>query len=138
MRILSEKLIVLDRGDELISSLEEFAKEKDLAGASIQAIGGAAQVTVGFYDIKTQSYIWQDYDEALEVLSLSGNLSWVDGGPFWHIHGVFSGVDFAAFGGHVKKLVVGLTLEIQITPSNVRLTRVKETETGLSLLEKLD
>lgn len=49
------------------------------------------------------------FDEQLEIVNLTGDLVWVDGEPFWHIHGTFSRRDFRIISGHVTELDVGLT-----------------------------
>lgn len=130
-------ILVLKRGDELTDRLNQFAKEQNLTGAWLNGLGGSAEATLGFYDIETKSYNWQDYSGAMEVVSLSGNLSWPDGQPFWHIHGVLSDDNMRAVGGHVKRLKVGLTLELLITPLEQGYTRKPDPETGLNLMEPL-
>jgi predicted DNA-binding protein with PD1-like motif len=127
-------IIVLEKGEELLDCLNEMAVSHDLKGAWLNGLGGAAEVTIGFRDPIAKKYDWQDYNEPLEILSLQGNLAWVDGQPFWHIHGVFSGSNNQAIGGHVKRLLVGLTCELLITAMPASLTRVVDDETGLKLL----
>lgn len=127
-------LLVLPRGDELITELNRYATEHKLTGAWVNGLGGAGAVTLGYYELKDQAYIWQDYDQPLEIVNLSGNLSWVDGQPHWHIHATVSDRDMQAYGGHVKRLEVGLTCELLITPLSQAFTRELNAETGLKLL----
>lgn len=128
-------LLVLKRGEELREQLDDHARKQGLRAAWLQGVGGAGRMTLGYYDLATRDYRWRDYDQPLEILSLQGNLSIVDGQPFWHIHGTFSGPDFAAVGGHVKQLVIALTGELHITPLTTPLTRVFDDETGLKLIQ---
>lgn len=131
----SSSLLILERGEELIESLETFAAQQELtAGWLSGGLGGADKLTIGFYDIEAKDYEWRTYDEPLEILSLTGNVVIVDGRPFWHVHGVFSGRDFGAFGGHVKELVIGLTGELQIASLPTSLTRQYDSDTGLRLI----
>lgn len=129
-------VVIVQRGEELHEKLREYAQTHDLESAWVSGLGGSGTLTLGFYDIETREYEWKEFNDPLEILSLQGNLAWVDDEPFWHIHGVFSGRDFAAVGGHVKELVVGLTCELHITPLETLLTRVFDDETGLKLLEE--
>lgn len=133
----SSKVLVLEKGAELHKSLIEFAKENQVKAAWVSGVGASSEVTIGYYDLETKEYVWQEFNEMLEILSLSGNCSVVDGEPFWHIHGVFSGKDFQAFGGHIKKLIVGITCELHIEFLEKPLTRKFDEEIGLKLLTEL-
>lgn len=127
-------LLVINKGEEAIAALQEFALKHDLAHAWMQGLGGAAHVTLGFYNLETKEYQWRAFDYSLEILSLQGNLAWVNEQPVWHVHGVFSDSDYVTIGGHVKKLIVGLTCELFITPTALAMTRRYDDETGLQLL----
>lgn len=128
--------LVLQRGEELIAALNDHARTENLAGAWLQAgIGGAGSATLAYYDLETRSYIDRTFDEPLEILSLQGNLAWVDGEPFWHIHGTFGTRDYRSIGGHVKRLDIALTGELLLTPTLTRLTRSDDEATGLKLID---
>ena len=129
-------LLVLKRGDELHAKLQEFAREHELKGAWVQGLGGSGAMTLGYYSLVEREYEWCEYSDNLEILSLQGNLAWVDDEPFWHIHGSFGGRNFASVGGHVKEMTVGLTCELLITPLETPVTRMFDDETGLKLLDK--
>ena len=129
-------LLVLKRGDELHARLQEFARKHELKGAWVQGLGGSGTMTLGYYNLAEREYEWREYSDNLEILSLQGNLAWVDDEPFWHIHGSFGGRDFASVGGHVKEMVVGLTCELLITPLDAVITRMFDDETGLELLNE--
>lgn len=130
-------VLVLKRGEELIQTLTDYAREHGLTQAWLASgLGGASSVTIAWYELAKESYIDKTYDDAMEISSLSGNLSMVDGQPFWHIHGTFAGQDYAAVAGHVKSLTVGLTCELLITLLETPMTRALDEDTGLKLLVK--
>lgn len=131
----SNHLLILQRGEELFESLDAFAGEYKLTSAWLSGLGGAGGVTLGFYDLPAREYVWREFDQPLEIVSLTGNLSVVDGRPFWHIHGVFSGPDYQAVSGHVKSLTIGLTGELFITPLSAPITRRFDDETSLKLID---
>lgn len=131
-------IVVINRGEEVIAKLTEYARANGLKSAWMSGLGGASGATLGFYDIDSKDYEWHDYDRPMEILNLSGNLSVVDGQPFWHIHGNFSGRDTQGFGGHVKSLTVGLTCEVLVTPLDSAMTRTFDQSTGLKLLDSAD
>ena len=127
-------LVRLEYGEELHAQLAAYTRETRLASAWLTGLGGAGSVTLGFYDLPTKQYRWKTFDAPLEIVSLTGNLSFVDDAPFWHIHGVFSGPDYQTVGGHVKELRVGPTCELHITPLEHPLTRSYDETTGLKLI----
>jgi predicted DNA-binding protein with PD1-like motif len=131
----SSIVLILERGEELQASLQEFAATSGVQSAWLSGQGGAMKTTLGYYNLETKSYEWKEFDETLEIVSLTGNLSLSSGQPFWHIHGVFSNRDFQAIGGHVKSMTVGLTGELHITPISPALHRDRHDNiTGLKLI----
>lgn len=130
-----ETILVLDRGEELLSSLNNYAKERDLSSVWLSGLGAAEKMTIGYYDLATRSYVWTEIDQGIvEILNLTGNLTFFEGEPLWHIHGVFSGTDLKAFGGHVKEMYVGLTCELRLTAVDAKIERRYHNETGLNLI----
>ena len=68
-------VIVLDAGDEVISTLTEFAQNHGLDAASFTAIGAFGAATLGYFDMERKEYERIPVHEQLEVLSLSGNVA---------------------------------------------------------------
>lgn len=129
-------MLVLERGEELLSSLTSYATEQKLAGAWLQSgLGGSAGATLSFYDVKSRQYVDKIFDEPLEIVSLQGNLAWVDDAPFWHVHGVFGTREYGTISGHVKYLEIALTGELLITPLETAVTRIYYETTGLKLID---
>lgn len=131
-----DHIVVLAKGEDLIRTLNDLAVANRWPGAWIQSIGGAALLTLGFYNPNTKAYQWKTVTGQHEIVGLQGNLAWVEGKPFWHLHGTFSGADYQVIGGHVRDLLVGLTCEVRITVLETRLVRVFDDDTGLKLLHR--
>ena len=130
--------VILERGEELFQMLEEYALSSHHPSAWLQSgVGGAENVTLSFYDLETQEYIDKLFAEPLEILSLQGNLTWVDTAPFWHVHGIFGTRDYSTIGGHIKQMTVALTGELYITHLPTPLTRQYDETTGLQLIDQL-
>ncbi len=127
-------MLVLQRDEELFETLNNWSKNNKISSGWLSGIGGSGGLTLGYYNLEYKEYQWQNFDEGLEILSLTGNLSLVDGLPFWHVHGTFGKDNFQVVGGHVNKLIVGLTCELHITTSNIAVTRQNDEFTGLKLL----
>ncbi len=131
----STTTLVLRCGEELIATLTDYARAQNLTSAWLHAgVGGAGGATLAFYDLDKREYIDRTFDEPLEILSLQGNMTWVDGQPFWHVHGVFGRRDYSTVGGHVKRLDIALTGELLLMPTDTPLTRNHDEETGLKLI----
>lgn len=128
-------VVILERGEELFTSLEKYATKRQAVGAWLQSgLGGAGDSTLSFYDIETKEYVDKVFTGPLEILSLQGNLSWDDGKPFWHVHGVFGNTTYGSIGGHVKCLRIALTGELLIVPLATEMARTYDETTGLKLL----
>lgn len=129
-------IVRIEKGEELISTLTKFIKENDVPTCWVSGLGATSDVTLGFYWLDKQEYSWKKFEELMEVTSLQGNISWIDGEPMLHIHGSFSKSDMSAVGGHVKNLVAGGTLEIFLHRwYGDKLTRTQDDEIGLKLLD---
>ncbi len=107
-------VLVLDRGEELIRSLIEFARHNEVESAALYGIGAVDRIELGFYRLAAKDYERRTFVEELEVSSLVGNLSLLDGEPLPHIHGTFARADFTTVGGHVFEAVCSISLEIAI------------------------
>lgn len=129
-------VIRLTKGEQLGEALQQFIKETRIEGAWVSAIGGALDVTLGFYDIAAKTYRWQPFNGLREIVSLSGNLAFnTEGNIVPHLHGVFSDEHYQTVGGHVKDLTAGATVEIFIHKTYLPLQRQTDPEIGLELLD---
>lgn len=128
-------IVVFERGEELIRGLIEYARHHDVEAASLQGIGAVDRVELGIYRLASQDYDRHAFVEELEVCSLVGNLSLLDGEPIPHVHGVFGRADFSTVGGHVFEAVCSITLEVAVTTIPVPLIRAPTTLRNLKLLK---
>lgn len=129
-------LIRVDKGEQLVAALTEFAGKQNVAGGWVSGVGGALWAEVGFYNLDIKQYAWRRLDQLLEIVSLSGTLAWSNNQPVLHLHGVFSDQNMQLYGGHVKELEVGGTCEIFLHVWNKsQLSRSHSEEIGLKLLD---
>ena len=82
---------VVEKGDELVQSLVDFAKKENIKGGWIFVVGACDQLEAGYYDLKTKNYEFKNYSQDLEILNVQGNISWSEGEPVVHLHGTFAG-----------------------------------------------
>ena len=101
-------LLVLDKGEDIVEVLTQFAMEQEMKFGSVSGIGACDNVTLNFYNLDTQKYEAREVNEALELTSLLGNISHIDDKPFAHLHGTFGTRDFQTLSGHLTKALYRL------------------------------
>src|SRR5262245_33240527 len=126
--------VVLDPGDEPVSSITDFARDERLAAAHFTAIGAFSRVTLGFFDLRAKDYRRVAVGEQVEVVSMTGHVALNDGAPKVHAHVVVAKADGSAYGGHLMEARVDPTLELVVTESPAYLRRATDARTGLPLL----
>lgn len=127
-------MIRLDRGEEVIARLTEYCREQGIGAASFTGIGACGSATLSYYDLPGKKYHDREYDDDMEIVSLTGNVALSAGEPFVHAHASLAGADHAAVGGHVKRLVVSATCEIFLIALSGEMARQTDEATGLKLL----
>jgi predicted DNA-binding protein with PD1-like motif len=127
--------VVFDAGDEVVEGLGAFAREHDVTGAGLTAIGAFESVTIGYFDVQSRDYQRIAIAEQVEVLSLVGNVAVAADGPRIHAHVVVGKSDGTAHGGHLLNGRVRPTLEVIVTEMPVHLRRRTDPLTGLALID---
>jgi predicted DNA-binding protein with PD1-like motif len=125
----------LEKGEEIISSIAGFIAEQKIVSGTVSAIGAITDVTVGYFDSKLKKYFKQEFNEEYELLSLSGNISYLDNAPMIHAHVVLSKTDYSLFGGHCFSAKVAITVEVFIHTFDHKFVRALDPEIGLNLLQ---
>jgi predicted DNA-binding protein with PD1-like motif len=128
----------LDPGEEIVASLTAFARQENVRGALISALGAVGETELGFFVRSTSSYIRRTLHGEHEILALTGNFSELDGEPFPHCHLIVAGEDFAAIGGHLFSAVVTVTCEAQIVVHGGAIRRIRRPDLGFNPLELPD
>ena len=126
--------IIINKGEEVISGLTEFCKKHGIRNGYFRGIGAVEKLECGYYNLEEKKYYFTNYNDMLEVVSLTGNIMIKDGEPFIHVHGVFTDTTNNAFGGHIKEMTVGVTLEIILTQLGTHLDRQLDEDIGLFLI----
>lgn len=128
-------LMVLREGDDVLASIENLVKEKQIPSGNFTGIGFAQEVTFGFYDFKEKKFHPKTFHK-VEMGSLTGSIAWSDSKPSIHTHGVATDDKFDAYGGHILSLRVGTgSMEIYITLNPEKLERKVEFPLGANVLQ---
>ena len=127
--------LVFETGDEVMSSLQAFARDNQLGGSHFTAIGAFQDATLGYFDWTKKDYKRIPVREQVEVVSLVGDVAEGERGePQIHAHVVLGKSDGAALGGHLVEAHVRPTLEVTLIESPNHLRRKHDQETGLALI----
>jgi predicted DNA-binding protein with PD1-like motif len=127
--------LILDTGDEILSSVRDFAQKQHLSGSSFKAIGALSQVKLGWFNWETKKYQTAvAFDEQVELLSLIGDVALLDGEPQVHAHLVVGRADGTAHGGHLMSATVRPTCELILTESPQHLQKQFDPESGIALI----
>lgn len=126
--------LIMDRGDEVMATLQRFAIEHELTATRLTAIGAFESATVGFFDWERKEYDRIPVNEQVEVLSLVGDIALVGDKPKVHAHVVLGRRDGSTVGGHLLEARVRPTLEVIAIDSPSYLRRECDPVSGIALI----
>lgn len=127
-------IVRLDVGEEIIATLGRFAAEVELAAAALSGIGAVKNTVLGYFDLHRKAYSQCTFAEDMELVSLAGNVTWVDDAPLIHAHATLAGPDYAVVGGHLFSAEIAVTGEIYVAPLATKIFRGLDERTGLKLI----
>lgn len=123
-----------DKSEEVVKGLLDFMLAQNIQACSLSGLGSAYEIELGYYNPHLKDYRKKPFLQELEIVSLVGNGSMLDGKPCLHIHGVFGKNDFSLLGGHVFKIITLATCEIHLVKLEGQMGRRLDPETNLNLL----
>ena len=105
-------VVRIDRGEEILTALQEIAEAEDIRLASISALGATNDFTVGVYNVDEKQYHANDFKGNFEIVSLTGTVSTMDGRFYAHLHMSAGDEKGQVFGGHLNRAVVSAVCEM--------------------------
>lgn len=127
-------VVILEPGEEAMSSLVAFAREQTLSASQVTAIGAFERVVLGYFDRDRRDYQPIPIERQVEVLSLVGDIVGQADDLNLHAHVVVGQSDGSAYGGHLMEATVWPTLEVVITETPTHLRRRFDPKTGVALI----
>ncbi len=100
----------LPKGKDLLESLADFCHDNQIKCGIVNVIGAVENATISVFDQSKKKYDKRVINDALEIVSLTGNISIQDNRPCVHAHVMFSDSEYKVFGGHLlpgTKIFVG-------------------------------
>src|SRR5437870_3128049 len=126
----------LEQGDDILKTLKQFADSQKIRAAFFEGIGSLYKARLGHYDFKdTRTYKYETFDEDLEILTLSGNVSTMNQQALPHAHATLGRRDFSVIGGHLEEGSLANMVEVNVTKLPGRLLKDKDKDVGLNLLQ---
>jgi len=131
----NNKLILrIERGEEVMESIERLCQKEGIRLGSISGLGAADFIKVGLYNIHKKEYHQKTFEGEFEITNITGNISQMNNSLYLHLHITFSNDELRAFGGHLNELRISATAEIVIDIIDGESNRFNDDETGLNLL----
>lgn len=125
----------IEKGEEIVAALTEFARREGVRAAMLSGLGAVGECELGVFLPATGRYVRRVFTGDLEIGSLTGNVSDLDGQPFPHCHAVISGEDLVAYTGHLFRGVTTVTCEVQVVTDPGVFRRVRRPDLGFNPLE---
>ena len=129
----SRIFIRLETGDDVLKSLAEVAARYGVSGGWFNGIGAASDVELGYYDLERRDYDRTAVPGEVEIASVAGPLSLLEGEPHVHLHAVVSDRQCVPRAGHLFRAVAAATVEFVLLLAEAPIERTKDEETGLNL-----
>ena len=127
-------ILSLAMGEDLFESILRCANDANLPSAMISGLGTLDDVTVAYYNLNTKAYQTKCFHGMFELVSLNGNISFVEGKRFLHLHAALGTEDYQVIGGHLMSATVGPAAEISVLPLSGPIQREYDARIGLKLM----
>ena len=128
-------VLIFETGEEFISTLTQFAKERGISSGHFTAIGAFSEAATGYFDWDKKDYLHNEVKEQVEVVSLNGDIALDKGSPKIHAHIVLGRRDGSAYAGHLMSGRVRPTLELVLEDSMGKLERRFDPASGIALID---
>src|SRR5438046_4823295 len=111
----SSFVLRLEQGEDILKTLKQFADSQKIRAAFFEGIGSLYTAKLGHYDFKdTRTYKYETFDEDLEILTLSGNVSTMNQQALPHAHATLAGRYFSVTGGRLEEGYLANMVEVNI------------------------
>lgn len=127
-------MIRMEKGEDILNTLKRFAETKKIRAAVLEGIGSLNKAKLRHYDFATKEYRFETFQEDLEILTLSGNVSTMNRAPLPHAHITLGRRDFSVIGGHLDESSANM-IEIGLRQIPGKLVKVRDEALGLNVLQ---
>jgi len=128
-------LVRLDKGEDVVESIKTLCRENKIKLGTVCGIGAVNKAVVGLFETGTKRYHSKELTGDMEITSLTGNISEMDGEVYLHLHVTLADETCHVYGGHLNSATISATGEIIIDVIDGSVGRQFSTEIGLNLFE---
>ena len=115
----------LDQGEELVTAITEICATENISAGTLSGIGAANHLVLRMYDGDCGKFVFKTLDEPLEIASITGNISLMDGKVFPHVHVAAADRELRLHGGHAMECRIDPTAELFIQVIDGKITRTQ-------------
>lgn len=126
-------IVRIDKNEEILEQLKILCQTENITLGSVTGIGATNDVEIGLFDTTTKKYNSITISEPLEITSLVGNISTMNGELYFHLHINVGDKNMNTRGGHLNKAIVSATCELIVEKINGSVDREFSQEIGLNL-----
>ena len=127
-------MVRLHQDEDIFESLKKVCAACDVkVGVFLSGIGMLKETELSFF-VEQGRYATTKFPEALELVSLTGNVILQEGEYQFHVHAVLARDTKDAIGGHLSSGTVNITNEIVIMKTGISAKRAVDPATGLMAL----
>lgn len=131
----NNKIVVrIDRGEEIVSKLNEVCVKENIKFASVSAIGATDDFTVGVFKPAEKLYTSCRFTGDYEIISLIGTVTTDEGKPYIHLH-MSAGEGDKMVGGHLNSATVSVTCEMVLDVIEGSVGRQLDENIGIKLFK---
>jgi len=135
-RVIGRVTVVrLERGEDILISLSELSREKNIRSAFFTLIGALSQARFGYFEGGVYKTI--EVKENVEIVSCIGNVTKKGSGSFIHAHIAVACEDGSVYGGHLMEgCIVDPTVEVFMVKVNPSVIRKVDPYSNLYLIDE--
>ena len=123
----------LEIGEKIVASVKEICEKENVRSAVVHAIGAVSSARTAMFDFEKGEYNENELNQFMELISLEGNVTRMNGEVYVHLHAAFGDENGNVLGGHLMEAVIGATCELFIIPLSEEIKRIHNDETGLNI-----
>jgi predicted DNA-binding protein with PD1-like motif len=107
-------VLKLDRGEEILESVEQMARQEKFRLANVNALGAVAELSVSTFIVGANQFKPHEFKGDFEIVSLTGTIKLMDGNYHSHLHVSVADQEGRVFGGHLNRAVISILCEMVI------------------------
>lgn len=128
-------VVRLFTGEMIHDCLTRLCREEDIRLAQVNGIGALDHAVVGLYKMAEKKYLPTTLDEEMEILSLTGSVTRMDGEPYLHLHAALGREGGVTAGGHLTQGRISVTGELFVRTLPGSVGRRLDEAIGINMME---